>query len=72
LAKLQISDNIETASRAQIHKEMKLAPKFYKPGMSNNLGNTIDKLLQQGAINEPSKDKYSLIQAVHDQLAAKI
>ena len=72
LAKLQISDNIETASRGQIHKEMKLAPKFYKQAMRNNLGNTIDTLLQQGAINEPSKDEYSLSQAEHDQLESEV
>jgi hypothetical protein len=33
LAKLQISDKIDPAARAQIHNEMKLAPKFYKPSM---------------------------------------
>jgi hypothetical protein len=33
LAKLQISDQIEPATRAQIHDEMKRAPKFYKPAM---------------------------------------
>jgi hypothetical protein len=72
LAKLQISDKIEPASRAQIHNEMKLAPKFYKPSMKNNLGNTIDTLLGQGAINEPSSGNFALSQAAQEQLQAKI
>jgi hypothetical protein len=72
LAKLQISDKIEPASRAQIHSEMKLAPKFYKPSMKNNLGNTIETLLGQGAINEPSTGYFALSQTAQDQLQTKI
>jgi hypothetical protein len=72
LAKLQISDQIEPASRLQIHNEMKLAPKFYKQSMKNNLGNTIATLLGQGAINEPSTGNYALSQTTHDQFQAKI
>lgn len=72
LAKLQISDKIEPAARAQIHNEMRLAPKFYKPSMKNNLGNTIDTLLGQGAINEPSSGNFALSQASQDQLQAMI
>ena len=72
LAKLQISDKIEPASRAQIHNEMKLAPKFYKPSMKNNLGNTIDTLLGQGAINEPSTGNFALSQTAQEQLQTKI
>ncbi len=72
LAKLQISDKIEPATRAQIHNEMKRAPKFYKPSMKNNLGNTIETLLGQGAINEPSAGNYTLSQTTQDQLQAEI
>ena len=33
LYKLHDSDRMETASRSQIHDEMKQAPKFYRPSM---------------------------------------
>jgi hypothetical protein len=72
LAKLQISDQIEPATRAQIHDEMKRAPKFYKPAMQKNLGTTIEALLGQDVINEPSGGHYALSQATHDQLLAQI
>jgi hypothetical protein len=72
LAKLQISDKIEPATRAQIHGEMKSASRFYKPSMKNNLNNTIDTLLGQGAINEPSGGTYALTQSAQELLQAKI
>jgi hypothetical protein len=72
LAKLQISDKIEPASRSQIHKEMKNAPKFYKPSMNNNLNKIIDTLLGAAEINEPSSGNYALTQAAQQQLQSKI
>lgn len=72
LAKLQLSDKIEPATRAQIHKEMQAAPKFYKPSMKNNLGNAIDTLLGQGAINEPSEGKYTLTEGAQEEIQGKI
>lgn len=72
LAKLQLSDKIEPATRAQIHNEMKNAPKFYKPSMKNNLNNTIDTLLGQDSINEPSSGSFALTQSAQEQIQAKI
>jgi hypothetical protein len=72
LAKLQLSDDIEPATRAQIHNEMKTASKFYRPNMKNNLNNMIDTLLGQGAINEPETGSYALTQATLEELQAKL
>lgn len=72
LAKLQLSDKVEPATRAQIHNEMKNAAKFYKPSMKNNLNNTIETLLGQGAINEPSAGTYALTHEALEQLQAKV
>ena len=72
LAKLQISDGIEPAPRAQIHNEMKTAPKFYKPSMRGNLNQMIDSLLTSGEINEPSKGVFALSQAVHDAILQRL
>ena len=72
LAKLQLSDKIEPATRAQIHREMQAAPKFYKPSMKNNLNNAIDTLLGQGAINEPSTGQYALTDAAQEEIQGKI
>src|SRR5581483_11177404 len=71
LAKLQLSDKIEPAERAQIHNEMKNAPKFYKPSMRNNLNNTIDTLLGANEINEPSKGKFALTPKAQQEIQAK-
>ncbi|WP_425990944.1 hypothetical protein [Afipia sp. DC4300-2b1] len=72
LAKLQLSDKIEPASRAQIHSEMKNAPKFYKPSMRGNLGKTIDGLLGAGEINEPSSGNFALTQSAQELIQTKI
>ena len=72
LYKLHNSDGLETASRSQVHDEMKLAPKFYKPSMLNNLSNTIDTLLAQGEINEPSSGYYALSHDTHEVIDAKV
>jgi hypothetical protein len=72
LAKLQLSDNIEPATRAQIHNEMRTASKFYKPNMKNNLNNMIDTLLGQGAINEPTSGSYALTQSTLENLQTKL
>lgn len=72
LAKLQLSDNVEPATRAQIHNEMKTASKFYKQNMKNNLNNMIDTLLGQGAINEPTSGSYALTQSTLENLQTKL
>jgi hypothetical protein len=72
LAKLQLSDKIEPASRAQVHNEMRNAPKFYKPSMQNNLGNTIDSLLGSKEINEPTQGKYTLTPKAQKEIEAKL
>jgi hypothetical protein len=72
LAKLQVSDGIEPAPRAQIHNEMKAAPKFYKPSMRGNLGKMIDSLLSAGEINEPSRGFYALSHAAHESIVERL
>jgi hypothetical protein len=72
LAKLQLSDKIEPATRVQIHNEMKAAPKYYKQTMRGNLGNTIATLLGQGAINEPSEGTYALTEEAQQEIQTKI
>jgi hypothetical protein len=72
LAKIQISDGVEPAPRAQIHNEMKNAPKFYKPSMRGNLGKMIDSLLASGEINEPSKGVFALSQATHEAILQRL
>lgn len=72
LAKLQISDGIEPAPRAQIHNEMKAAPKFYKPAMRGNLSKMIDSLLAAGEINEPSKGVFALSHSAHQSIAERL
>jgi hypothetical protein len=71
LYKLHNSDGRETASRSEIHDEMKQVPKFYKQSMLNNLSNTIDVLLTQGEINEPSSGHYALSQDTQEAIDAK-
>lgn len=72
LLKLQMSDGVEPAARAQIHSEMKMAHRVYKPSMRTNLSHTITKLLGQGEVNEPSTGKYSLSHSAYEQLAERI
>ena len=60
LAKLQLSDKVEPASRTQVHNEMKNAPKFYKSNMHKNSGNTISALMSAGEINEPTAGNFAL------------
>jgi hypothetical protein len=72
LAKLQLSDKIEPAERAQIHNEMKNAPKFYKPSMHGNLNKIIDGLLTGNEINEPSKGRFALTPKAQSDIQAKI
>ncbi|MBN8988645.1 MAG: hypothetical protein J0H42_10390 [Rhizobiales bacterium] len=72
LAKLQLSDKIEPAERAQIHNEMKNAPKFYKPAMRTNLSKTIDALLTSNSINEPSTGKFALTPKAQAEIESKI
>jgi hypothetical protein len=72
LAKLQLSDKIEPAERAQIHNEMKNAPKFYKQTMGGNLTKTIEGLLSAKEINEPSTGKYALTAPAQAQIQSKI
>jgi hypothetical protein len=72
LLKLQVSDGIEPASRTQIHDEMKLAHRVYKPAMQGNLTKTIDSLMDQGEINEPSSGNYVLSDSTHQQLTQRL
>jgi hypothetical protein len=72
LAKLQLSDKMDTATRAQIHKEMQAASKFYKPSMKNNLNNAIDTLIGQGVLNEPSAGNYALTESAQAEIETKI
>ncbi|MGJ5006332.1 hypothetical protein ACQR05_01080 [Bradyrhizobium oligotrophicum] len=72
LLKLQISDGIEPATRAQIHDEMKLAPRVYKPTMQGNLSKTIASLMDQGEINEPVSGSFVLSDSMHEQLLQRI
>ena len=71
LLKLQMSDGVEPASRSQIHDEMKLAPRVYKPSMHKNLSQTIGSLMDQGEINEPSTGNYVLSDSMYEQLAQR-
>ena len=70
--KLQMSDAVEPASRAQIHDEMKLAPRAYKPSMHKNLSQTIASLMDQGEINEPSSGNFVLSHPIYEQLAQRL
>jgi hypothetical protein len=72
LAKIQLSDKIEPAPRAQIHGEMRNAPKFYKPAMRGNLGKIIHALLESSEINEPKSGHFALTQSAQEQVQAKI
>lgn len=71
LLKLQMSDGVEPASRLQIHEEMKLAPRVYKPSMHKNLSQTIASLMDQSEINEPSTGNYVLSDSMHEQLSQR-
>ena len=71
LAKLQ-SDGIEPAPRAQIHKEMQSASKFYKQSMLNNLNRTINSLLTSGEVNEPETGVFALTHATQEALLKRI
>ncbi|NOJ50373.1 hypothetical protein [Bradyrhizobium archetypum] len=72
LAKLQISDGIEPASRDKIHDEMKNAARFYNPNMGKNLTQTIEGLLSRGEINEPSSGNYALSHAAYEKFVEKL
>jgi hypothetical protein len=72
LLKLQMSDGVEPASRAQIHDEMKLAPRAHKPSMLGNLSKTIANLMDQGEVNEPSTGNFVLSDSTYEQLAQRL
>jgi hypothetical protein len=72
LLKLQMSNGVEPASRAQIHDEMKLAPRTYKPSMLGNLSKTIANLMDQGEVNEPSTGNFVLSDSSYEQLAQRL
>jgi hypothetical protein len=72
LARLQISEGVEPASRTSILNEMRSAPRFFKPAMSGNLTRIIQGLLDSGEINEPSAGNYVLSNSVHDQIVGKL
>jgi hypothetical protein len=61
LAKLQLVDGKEIASRGEIHDEMKGARSAYQKNMGGNLSNTISSLISSGAINEPTHGNYCLV-----------
>ena len=72
LLKLQMSDGVEPASRAQIHDEMKAAPRAYKPTMLGNLSKTIAGLMDQGEVNEPSTGNFVLSNSTYEQLSQRL
>ncbi|GLR90942.1 hypothetical protein [Bradyrhizobium iriomotense] len=72
LLKLQMSDGVEPASLSQIHDEMKLAPRVYKPSMHKNLSQTIGSLMDQDEINEPSTGSFVLSHPTYEQLAQRL
>lgn len=72
LAKLQLSDKIEPASRAQVHNEMKNAAKFYNQNMGKNLSNIISTLMGAGEINEPSEGNFALTPRAQQEIQAKL
>lgn len=72
LAKLQISEGVEPASRGQILDEMKSAPRFYKPSMRGNLTKMIDSLIEQGEINEPSTGHFVLSHPTYEKIARNL
>jgi hypothetical protein len=59
LAKLQLSDGIDPASRNQIHDEMKTVSSVYKSNMQGNLTKIIKQLMDNGSINEPATGQFA-------------
>jgi hypothetical protein len=72
LAKLQLSDGLDPASRNRIHDEMKTVSSVYNPNMLGNLTKTIKLLMDNGSINEPATGEYSLSPAKLAELKAKV
>jgi hypothetical protein len=72
LAKLQLSDGLEVASRSQIIAEMKTAPRIFKENMVKNLSQAIRSLQTSGQINEPANNKFSLTDQQLEQLKGQI
>jgi hypothetical protein len=71
LAKLQISDGIEPATRDQILEEMRKAPRVFNENMRKNMTQTISALLSKGDINEPADGKYALSHSAHGAFTQK-
>jgi hypothetical protein len=71
LAKLQISDGIEPATRDQILEEMRKAPRLFNENMRKNMTQTIGGLLSRGDINEPADGKYTLSHSAHEAFTQK-
>jgi hypothetical protein len=67
LAKLQISDGIEPATRDQVLAEMRNAPRVFNENMRKNMTNTIAALLSRGEINEPSSGSYALSHSAYEK-----
>lgn len=72
MAKLIISAGAESATRKQILAEMKLAKSFYKSSYGSNLGNTLKRLVQDGALHEVGTNNYSLNEKKRDELRKKL
>jgi hypothetical protein len=72
LAKLQLSDRIDPASRNQIHDEMKTVSSVYKSNMQGNLTKIIKQLMDNGSINEPATGQFALSPTKLAEMKAKV
>ena len=70
-AYLQLNEDKETFSRAELLGAMKKAPKYYKKSMAGNLTPIINGLLN-GKFNQTGEEQYSLTSDEHDALVAKL
>lgn len=72
LAKLQLSDGMDVASRKQILTEMRTATRVFKTTMVGNLSKAIRTLQGSGEINEPSPGNFSLTNQQLEQLKGQV
>jgi hypothetical protein len=71
-ARLCIVDDLAKFSRKQLIEQMRSATAYFKPTYVNNLSSSLNTLLKDGRLNEPSKDTFALTANCEKDLRNKL
>lgn len=71
-ASLGIVEGQSTFTRKRLIEQMKSATAFYKENYVSNLSRSLQTLLKEDQLNEPTRDVYSLTHASEQRLRARL